>query len=246
MRTPRNRLRFALIRPVPSSGGPSNEGFVVSRVGPYRVPLGSFVSIYDPTVLASIPPKAVEQMSLEVQVSFNSDSTSYTLPAVAASFGPSIASTTPPASSFAFAQPSLPLVLATFPFGCEPHPTDDAVETSLEGKVVVLHRGRCGFAKKSNLAALGGAKAVIVVNSDDQADFVPSMEGEEEKYKALVPLVVVSNSTGAALEQMLLGLGGERGEAMVRPVRSREETVEHLILGGYTVTNVRLMRGGLQ
>lgn len=210
------------------------DGFFVSRVGPYRVAAGSYVHIHDPAVLAAVPSKRVEKVQLEVQLG---DSQLH-LPAYMSSFGPSVASTSPPRGSFAFAEPALPLVQATFPFGCESHHKADPLEADIQGKIIVLHRGKCSFAKKANLAALGGAKAVVVINTSDEAGFVPSAEGEEE-YKALVPLVLVSNSTGSALEA-LIARGGEEA-ALMRPVESRDE-VDSLVLGGYQVLNVKLRR----
>lgn len=104
--------------------------------------------------------------------------------------------------------------------------------------MLVLHRGKCSFAQKANFAALGGAKAVVVINTSDEAGFVPSAEGEEE-YKALVPLVLVSNTTGSALEALIARAGDEA--ALMRPVEANNE-VDSLMLGGYQVLNVRLQR----
>lgn len=84
---------------------------------------------------------------------------------------------------------------------------------------------------------------MVVINSEE-GEMVPSAEdgqGEEgEGYEALVPLVLVSNSTGRALEGLMAQAGS--GEVRVRPVEASEET-ESLILGGYQVLNVRLQRG---
>lgn len=210
------------------------DGFFVSRVGPYRVAAGSHVHIHDPAVLAALPSKRVEKVQLDVQLG----NSRLHLPAYMSSFGPSVASTSPPRGSFAFAEPALPLVQATFPFGCEPHHSSDPLEANIEGKILVLHRGRCSFAKKANLAALGGAKAVVLINSSDEEGFVPSAEGEED-YKALVPLMLVSNSTGSALEALIAKGGVE--VALMRPVEANDE-VDTLVLGGYQVLNVKLQR----
>lgn len=67
---------------------------------------------------------------------------------------------------------------------------------------------------------------------------MPLADGEEESYTALVPLVLVSNSTGSALEALM-----KEGEgATVKAEVAKEEDVDPLVLGGYTVLNVKLLR----
>ncbi|KAM0789813.1 hypothetical protein ACM66B_006664 [Microbotryomycetes sp. NB124-2] len=250
-------LRFALTRAQTGS-----DGFVVSRVGPYRVPSGSFVSIHDPLVLANLPNRRVERVQIDVNLDttwLNDDGVFETLPtlhasALVANFGPSVASSQPPPNSFAFSMPRLPLVRPLFSqFGCEPFVDDDVDKldssqttddpsSSVRDKVVVLHRGMCSFAKKSNMAALSGSKGVIVINSSDDEEFIPSAEGEESSLSALVPLLLVSNSTGYALEEMVRR-GVEQGlDASVQLVDAHDETDGGLILGGYQVLNVKLHR----
>jgi mannosidase alpha-like ER degradation enhancer 1 len=227
-----SRLRFALTR-----SQPGGDGFFVSRVGPYRIPVGQFVHIGDPLVLASIPLRRPEKIQLSASVG---DSTLH-LPALVANFGPSIASTSPPTGAFAFSEPALPLVTTTFPYGCEPHHHGEGSSSGLdvEGKVLVLRRGMCSFARKANLAALGGAKAVIVINTDsDDDDIVPSADAEERDYKALVPLLLVSNHTGTALEALM---ASGPGKGSVKAEEATDE-VEPMILGGYHVMNVKLQR----
>ncbi|KAM0748164.1 hypothetical protein T439DRAFT_382639 [Meredithblackwellia eburnea MCA 4105] len=304
-------LRFSLTRAWPGGAG---EGFVVSRIAQYRIPVGSFVRIADPAVLATLPPLRVEKVHLnftftqspslpslmsnpstsqkENRRDRSDDSTTLIVPALAASFGPSIASAGASRGSFAFSQPALPVRVTGYQFGCEPHhdllpvispsPTPSSIgqklvnavvessgpRSALDGQVIILRRGMCSFARKSHLAALAGAKAVIVVNnSDDEAKMVvPSADGEEDMdmMKVLVPLVLVSNSTGATLDRILrlsssVGIGIETGEgeggvasdgeaakttvaATVRPEEAKTMGVEPIVLGGYTVLNVLLER----
>ncbi|KAK4051547.1 hypothetical protein OIV83_002687 [Microbotryomycetes sp. JL201] len=250
-------LRFALTRA--SSG---SDGFVVSRVGPYRVPSGSYVSIKDPLVLANLPHRRVERVQIDVSLDATlvndplsddvPESLSMHASALVANFGPSVASSQPPPRSFAFSMPRLPLVRPLFQFGCEPIVDDDKLDSSqttddpsvsVRDKIVVLHRGMCSFARKSNMAALSGSKGVIVINSTDDEEFIPSAEGDEADLNALVPLLLVSNSTGYALEEMVKK-GAEQGvEAMVRLVDAHDESEgAGLILGGYQVLNVKLHR----
>lgn len=243
-------LRFSLTRAWP--GG--NEGFLVSRVAQYRVPVGSVVRIGDPAVLASIPTARLEQVLLRVTVKqpAGAKPTSLVVPALAANFGPAISGAAAAKGSFALSQPALPLRarMADLAYGCEPHHDVAAVppgkiwggggvRSAVDGQVLVLRRGLCSFARKAHFAALAGAKAVIVINSadDDESMIVPSSDGEDKELKALVPLVMVSNSTGATLEKLLRG-----GEASVRPEEPKEVAIQPLVLGGYTVQNVVLER----
>lgn len=180
-------------------------------------------------VLASIPAPRLERLQLVVSIG----DTHFKSPALAANFGPSL-SAYPQTTLFSLSQPLLPLVLSPSPVGCEPY-----VDSSLiKGNVLLLRRGDCSFATKSNLAALAGAKGLVIINSLTDQDIVPSADETELKLNALVPLVLVSNATGVVLEAALRG--GKVGKVGVeRPV---EEEVPPLVLGGYTVLNVRLVR----
>lgn len=212
---------------------------MVSKVGPFRVQAGNTVTIVDPIVLAGIPARRPEHIGLKIDQA-NSE-LSLQIPAIVASFGPSIASTSSSSGSFAMSQSALPLVSAPYVFGCEPHRAGSEEEQqALDGSVLVVHRGQCSFVQKSHLAALSGARAVVVINSSDEEDFVPSAEGDEEKIKALVPLVLVSNTTGTALEALMAESAG--GEPLrIRPVAKQDE-LDTLMLGGYQVVNVKLQR----
>lgn len=223
----------------------------MSRVAQYRIPAGGRVRITDPAVLASLPPLRLEKLHLNLALKhLGGEETTLIVPALAASFGPSIAGTAAAKGSFALSQPALPLrTIAGFQYGCEPHRDVvpgkwGSVRNAVEGQVLVLRRGKCSFARKAHLAALGGAKAIIVVNSseeDESAMVVPSAEGEEAELRALVPLVLVSNSTGERLEALLVGKE-EVVEARVRPEEPKGGGVEPLVLGGYQVWNVQLER----
>ncbi|GAA6041395.1 hypothetical protein JCM8097_005223 [Rhodosporidiobolus ruineniae] len=240
------------------------------------------------------------------------------LPALAASFGPSLAAAptiSGPGSVTPFVLDGEPLPLVLPPFGldgCEPHhppsssspssPSSSATDygapaTTVEPHLLLLHRGRCSFALKAHYAALSGASGVVLISSPsslppspsssapaealsakeaEEADgfVVPSadpVEEGEETMKALVPLVLVGNSTGTGLEEMVRhvrreseeravriptgGDGEEDGgeeeregpmEVFVSVHHEHEEEEEHvagLLLGGYVVRNVKLARG---
>ncbi|GAA6059690.1 hypothetical protein JCM10212_000077 [Sporobolomyces blumeae] len=189
--------------------------------------------------------------------------------ALAASFGPSLSSHRPPPGSFALKNPALPLATAPSPYGCEPHhppppssrPSASGTDTagaitpgtsdSLEGKLLLLHRGVCSFALKSNLAALSGARGVVIINSSDQEDVVPSASAEdetEETMRSLVPLVLVGNTTGGMLEDLVKNR--KEGEQVWVRVREEDpdkdepedELVDGMVLGGYVVRNIKLGR----
>lgn len=205
------------------------------------------------------------------------------IPALAASFGPSIVhradDTIPPGLSppFMLDGPAFPLTLPAFdPYGCEPHHPSSSSSSSgaPQGALVLLHRGHCSFALKAHHAALSGARGVVLVSSaspsasDAEGDefVVPSADPDEEDdetMRALVPLVLVANSTGAELERMVRGVmlpaeeeeEEERGRRQQRQVwvtithaededgAEEEEEEAGLMLGGYLVRNVKLHRG---
>ncbi|KAK4701911.1 ER degradation enhancer, mannosidase alpha-like 1, partial [Phenoliferia sp. Uapishka_3] len=244
-------LRFSLTRAWP--GG--HDGFLVSRVAQYRVPVGSAVVISDPVVLSSIPPPRLEKVHLRIALKTEGEKDNIlVVPALAANFGPSISGSAAAKGSFALSQPALPLRShkSGFPYGCGPHVDVEVTpallwgegvsRNSLDGQVLILRRGRCSFARKAHFAALAGAKAVVVVNNtpSDEEDsmIVPSVDGEDKELKALVPLLLISNTTGTTLEEALSG----EVEALIRPVEPTENSIQPLMLGGYSVGNVILQR----
>ncbi|GAA5943649.1 alpha-1,2-mannosidase MNL1 [Sporobolomyces koalae] len=206
-----------------------------------------------PIALTGEPKYASEPITLEMN-------------GLAANFGPSISSPNPVAGSFAIKNPALPITTSRQLYGCEPHHPSKLVEhaniasddhvlsssESIEGKVVLLHRGVCSFALKSNLAALSGAKGVIVINDRDTEDIVPSASAADEDeatMKSLVPMVLIGNRTGAELEHLVHDR--KPGQHVWIRIRypepnedddddERAESVEGLMLGGYMVRNVKL------
>lgn len=173
--------------------------------------------------------------------------------ALAANFGPSLSSRQPQPGSFALRNPALPLTTSPYPYGCEPHhsPSTDPSH-SFEGKLLLLHRGVCSFALKSNLAALSGARGVVIINSSDTDDVVPSASADdeaEETMKSLVPMVLVGNATGGLLEELVKNRRqGEqvwvrvREEKLAPGEEEQDELIDGIVLGGHTVRNVKLGR----
>jgi hypothetical protein len=91
---------------------------------------------------------------------------------------------------------------------------------------------------------LGGAKAIIVVNSLEEDDVIPSADRiEVAATNALVPLLLVGNATGATLERILLN-EATNGREMILSVEATDvsEENEPINLAGYVVSNVRLKR----
>ncbi|GAA6006626.1 hypothetical protein JCM11491_003122 [Sporobolomyces phaffii] len=307
-----NGLRFALTK-----AERKGHGYVVSQVGPYRIPQDRFVVIRDPTVLATLnPPRRTEKLKLDAAVSSTDEPptsldhvdrrrpvppppsaldafidkllhplTSSTEPlpqivsnetpalkdvaavagaapvlelvALAANFGPSVSTRQPLPGAFALRNSALPLAVSPYPYGCEPHhhhPDDPA--SSIEGKLVLLHRGVCSFALKASLAARSGARGVVVINSDDDGSdrdevVVPSASAADEATETmatLVPMVLVGNATGGLLERLVRETKpGEQVWVRLReggggdePDDDDDELVDGLVLGGYVVRNVKL------
>ena len=223
-----NNLRFTLQRA--GEGG----GFVVSKIAHYRVPLGSIVVIEDPIVLKAIA--ALPSLRIELQVVVGKQSLKF--PALASDFGPSLSSTAAPAGSFAIDRPPVALAVAADFYGCDTYHDP----TPINGKVLLLRRGHCSFVQKSNLGAKAGAKGIIVINSAEEQDIVPSGGGIEDglEKKELVPLLMIGNSTGVALMKLM---DEGRKEATIVPYPRRVEgETEPLLLGGHTVLNIQLKR----
>lgn len=223
-------LRFVLTRSA------SGNGFRVSRVAHLRVIAGASVIIRDAAVVALIPQPPIRKAHITVSVG----SKKLRAPAFASSFGPSISSSAATErGEFRVDRPALPLLNSTFKYGCEIYRNDPT--NSVIGKVVIVRRGNCDFARKANQAALGGAKAVIVVNTAEDEDITPSADlSQEDGMMALVPLLLVGNATGERIQEML-----ERGKGVaqisVKATDTSEEN-ELINLGGYVVSNVRLKR----
>ena len=90
----------------------------------------------------------------------------------------------------------------------------------------------------------------MIINSSDTEDVVPSASAEEETeetMKSLVPMVLVGNTTGGMLEQLVKNRKeGEQVWVRVREEKNadrvEDELMDGLVLGGYVVRNVKLGR----
>ena len=190
----------------------------------------------DPIVLNAIA--ALPTLRIELQVVVGQQSLKF--PALASDFGPSLSSTAAPSTSFAINRPALPLAVAVDFYGCDTYHDP----TAIDGKVLILRRGHCSFVQKSNLGARAGAKAILVINSAEEQDIVPSGGTIEDgaTAKELVPLLMIGNSTGIALLKVLEEGGVKKGATIVPRARRVEGETEPLLLGGHTVLNIHLKR----
>ena len=250
-------MRF-ILTPLPYGA----DGYSVSRIGPVTVPSGAFVVIRDQAVIASIPPVVpVEKIYLMANLTITSDSglenpsletgaspSGLYVPALAASFGPSVAYRSPEAIPLAMIPfmldgPAMTLVLPRFdPYGCEPHHPPPTGSSIIEPHILLLHRGHCSFALKAHYAALAGAKGVVVVSHPSPTDepdaqnlggfVVPGADAAEEAedtMRALVPLVLVANSTGQALEDLVRRAGAPLPsplEPTVQPAQHQQQVLQ--------------------
>lgn len=256
-----------LLTPMPYG----SDGYSISRIGPINVPSGAHVVIRDQAVVSTVPaiqpvtkirlearskPIATED-SLASSAEGEPDESRYPaqldIPALAASFGPSIVyrppeALPPGAKPFMLDGPPLPLRLPRFDIlGCEPPSPSPAEGTEREPHLLLLHRGHCSFALKSHHAALAGAKGVIVIShptpTDDEEGHnlggfvVPGAEATEESdetMEALVPLVLVANSTGQALEGLVRRAEGLAVDGGLVDVVVQRTAEAQLVLEGET------------
>lgn len=220
--------------------------------------------IRDQVVIASIPPVVpVEKIYLMANLTTTSNlgpegpsletdasPSGLYVPALAASFGPSVAyrspeAIPPPMIPFMLDGPAMSLVLPRFdPYGCEPHhpPATGSSNQLDRPHILLLHRGHCSFALKAHYAALAGAKGVVVVSHPSPTDepdaqnlggfVVPGADAAEEAedtMRALVPLVLVANSTGQALEDLVRRAGAPSPshlEPTVQPEQFQQQVLQ--------------------
>lgn len=103
-------------------------------------------------------------------------------------------------------------------------------------RLVFVRRGLCSFFHKARLAAQAGADGIIIANTDESA-FTPSADEQEmgmieKKQVALVPLLMVNNSTARVVERMLAG----QGQIKVKTGQDKPEK-QKLVINGYVIAN---------
>ncbi|GEM11334.1 ER degradation enhancer, mannosidase alpha-like 1, glycoside hydrolase family 47 protein [Rhodotorula toruloides] len=216
--------RIALRAVLGGDEAPALSGISEEGRGAEEKPMGRLDAIWD----ALVPPLCGSAATNECSDSNANTAddrvpTSLHIPALAASFGPSIlhrpSSAIPSGlTPFMLDGPPLPLVVPSFdPYGCSPLAPPPSTPA-----LALLRRGHCSFALKSHNAALSSYAGVVLLSSplpsdsDEQGDgfVVPSADESEEGdkvMKSLVPLVLVANSTGVGLEGLVRSVHARGG-----------------------------------
>lgn len=110
----------------------------------------------------------------------------------------------------------------------------------MQGKILIVRRGMCPFVVKSSWAAIGGAKGIIVINTEGQINGITPSSDEQIELSLgkMVPMILISFEEG---NKLLDYLNPRNGEGDVE-VSIGKLAIVPLQLGGYTVNNVRLLR----
>ncbi len=141
------------------------------------------------------------------------------------------------------------------PFGCQSY----GVDAILPREVVVIRRGKCTFVEKLRQANIGGAAGVIVV-SDGEIPLNPTAGDDDVQDLTNTPLVVVTQSTGKQIfdmmdlareheTQVMLSIESELGASpsASAPKEIRDSELkdmapkQYLILGGRPILNLLIM-----
>jgi mannosidase alpha-like ER degradation enhancer 1 len=77
-------------------------------------------------------------------------------------------------------------------FGCKPFTRQQS--QILRNETVLLKRGECFFYEKVRNAEVAGAKAVLIINSDNSPLQMSPMEGKEDEIK--IPSFMISRTAG--------------------------------------------------
>ena len=181
-------------------------------VGPFRVSPTATVFIADPKMHAALrttPTSPAVIPTIDLAFSIIGNETERTPqhihigPAVNADFSPDalLILTSSPVDIEVFKP--------TADFGCRLY------DLPVTRPAVLLRRGQCTFSRKALLATQAGASAAIVINTDDDlfvpggdADLMDSSNntasvGQVQDGVSMVPLLLVGNATGAAVEAAL-------------------------------------------
>jgi hypothetical protein len=117
-------------------------------------------------------------------------------------------------------------VLDTVQLALDTSPTADslmcdvATPGSLTGKIALLYRGSCEFGEKALSAQNAGAIAVIVINNISGSPV--GMGGGAQGLNVTIPVVMVSDVTGALLKEKLLN-----GETVIAFIGNKADYYEN-------------------
>ena len=119
----------------------------------------------------------------------------------------------------------------------------DTLINDLTGKIAVVYRNTCDFSDKVKMCEDAGAIAVIVINREDDVNFIMTATDTGEGPNTTIPAVLVSNITGALLTSemqnepvvMLIGnkitafdndVGASRDEILISPFAGANSMID--------------------
>jgi len=132
--------------------------------------------------------------------------------------------------------PASRVVVAANTFGCGSHDDDPAVADA----IVVVQRGKCAFADKAALAQQASARALVVVNADDEVE-VMQRAPDDGSGDIAIPAVMITRSTGALLVKRLRAATAVTPATATRPP-SKGPPLAQLLLAGMKCAEPRAPR----
>ncbi|XP_057496093.1 signal peptide peptidase-like 4 [Actinidia eriantha] len=76
-------------------------------------------------------------------------------------------------------------------------------KNKLTGEVILVHRGKCSFTVKANVAEAAGASAILIINNRAEL-FKMVCEANETDVEIGIPAVMLPQNAGVSLEESLL------------------------------------------
>lgn len=102
---------------------------------------------------------------------------------------------------------------------------DELQKLDVDGKIVLLKRGEISFAEKVRNASTKGAVGVIIYNNDDEKIFGSLGEGN----KVHVPVVLLTQAEGVALEKLILNKPGTKATLKIVGAQTKINTSQNVI-----------------
>jgi hypothetical protein len=210
--------------------------YEISKVGAYRVAPGSTVYFAERSLF-----QQQDHAHAQVRLHFTgSNGLSLAALAQAAAFGPSVLGED---SEVGPSKGAVHVVLPTEEHseGCEPYTLDVGTpEDSVPPrKAVLIRRGTCSFSTKVAQAARAGAKAVLVINSDEST-FTPTADEADldaDEATEAIPLLLLSNSTGTMVSRMVAASRTHMQVVGAAPKAVLQTDQEVFTINGLVVSN---------
>jgi mannosidase alpha-like ER degradation enhancer 1 len=178
--------------------------YEISKVGAYRVAPGSQVHFAERYLF-----QQQDNVNPLIRLHFTA-SNGLSLAALghSANFGPKPLSFE---SELAIGRPAIQVVPISDPQnqqGCEPYSlssTDNSTQSIDYRKAVLVKRGGCTFSRKATMATQAGAKAALVINTDEIM-FTPTADEADLKVEgaSTIPLLLLGSSSGTTVAQLVL------------------------------------------